>query len=135
MRGIANQTIFLAAFIMLMAVGKAIAQPPGQQDFLRDCAECHGTDGKGARPEKRAAPGYISVDLSQISRNNGGEFPRQQVYDAIDGSHRIGAHFRGDMPRWAGRYKIDEKDQPDAAQRVRQRISALVDFIQSIQEK
>jgi mono/diheme cytochrome c family protein len=135
MRGIANQIIFLAAFMLVMAAGKAVAQPPGQQDFLRDCAECHGTDGRGAQPEKRSAPGYISIDLTQISKHNGGEFPRQQVYDAIDGSHRIVAHFRGDMPRWGRRYNIDEKDQPDAEQRVRQRISALVDFIQSIQEK
>ncbi len=135
MRGIANQTIFLAAFILAMAAGKAIAQSSGQQDFMRDCAECHGTDGKEAQAEKRAAPGYISVDLTQISKQHGGEFPRQQVYDAIDGSHRIAAHFRGDMPRWAGRYKIDEKDQSGAGQRVHQRISALVDFIQSIQEK
>ncbi len=135
MRGIANQSIFLVAFMFVMAAGKAIAQPSGQQDFLRDCAECHGTDGKGAQAEKRAAPGYISVDLTQISKHHGGEFPRQQVYDAIDGSRRIAAHFRGDMPRWGQRYNIDAKNQPDAQQRVQQRISALVAFLQSIQEK
>lgn len=105
------------------------------KDYLQDCAECHGADGKGARPEKRTVRGYISVDLTQISKRNGGEFPRQKVYEAIDGRYRIAAHFRGDMPRWGARYRIDEKGNPEPEQRVQGRISALVDFVKSMQEK
>jgi mono/diheme cytochrome c family protein len=112
-----------------------MAQSSAGKDYLQDCAECHGADGKGAGAEKRTARGYVSTDLTQISERNGGEFPRQQVYDAIDGRHRIAAHFLGDMPRWGTRYSIDEKDNSAAEQPVRDRISALVDVVESMQEK
>lgn len=105
------------------------------KDYLQYCAECHGAEGRGAQPEKRAVPGYVSVDLTQISKRNGGEFPRQKVYDEIEGRQRIAAHFHGDMPRWGTRYHLDEKDQSQAAQRMRDRISAMVDFIELMQEK
>jgi hypothetical protein len=39
------------------------------------------------------------------------------------------------MPRWGARYRVDEKDKPDAEQRVRDRISGLADFVKSMQEK
>jgi mono/diheme cytochrome c family protein len=113
----------------------AMAQSLVSKDYLQDCAECHGADGKGAQPQKRAVRGYISVDLTQLSELNGGEFPRQKVHDAIDGRHRIAAHFRGSMPRWGARYSSDERDRADVEQHVHARIAALVDFIESMQEK
>lgn len=134
MVGMPYKTILLAACIFLVA-GTARAQSAGSKDYLHDCAECHGTDGKGAQAEKRTARGYVSTDLTQISKRNGGEFPRRKVYDAIDGRHRIGAHFRGDMPRWGARYRVDENDHSKSEQEVRDRISALVDFVESMQEK
>jgi hypothetical protein len=135
MRGTAYKSTLLASFMMVLVAGTAMAQSSASKDYLQDCAECHGADGKGAQPEKRTARGYVSIDLTRISERNGGEFPRQKVYDAIDGRYRIAAHFRGDMPRWGARYRVDEKDEPDAEQRVRDRISGLADFVKSMQEK
>jgi hypothetical protein len=135
MRGTVYKSILLTCFTLVLVAGAAMAQSSSSKDYLQDCTECHGADGKGARPEKRTARGYVSVDLTQISKNNGGGFPRLQVYDAINGRHRIAAHFLGDMPRWGTRYSIDEKDGPAAEQRVRDRISALVDLVESMQEK
>jgi hypothetical protein len=135
MRGTAIKSTLFAGFTFVLVTGIAMAQSSASKDYLQDCAECHGADGKGAQPEKRTARGYVSVDLTRISKNNGGEFPRVQVYDAINGRNRIAAHFLGDMPRWGTRYSIDERDGPAAEQRVRDRISALVDFVESMQEK
>ena len=118
-----------------MMLGSARAQSPASNDYLHDCAECHGADGKGAQASKRAVRGYISVDLTQISRRNGGEFPRDKVRDAIDGRNRIAAHFSGDMPRWGERYSIEEPGNREARERIQHRISVLVDYIESIQEK
>ena len=135
MLGTAYKRILFVGFMGLMVAGTAMAQPLASNDYLQDCADCHGADGKGAEPEKRTLRGYVSTDLTQISKRNGGEFPRQKVYDAIDGRHRIAAHFRGDMPRWGARYGTDQNDKTQPEQGVHARISALVDFIASMQEK
>jgi len=84
----------------------------------------------------REVKGYMSVDLTQLSKANGGQFPRQAVYDAIDGRKRFPAHFIGDMPTWGLQYQ--EKNQESSAEgkeKVKSRISALVDYIESLQEK
>ena len=131
----AFKRIMLAGLVSVLCAGAARADSSGKKAYLRDCAECHGADGKGAQPEKRMLRGYVSVDLTTISRRNGGEFPRQKVYDAIDGHHRIAAHFQGDMPRWGARYGIDENGNEASDLQARERISSLVSFIESIQEK
>jgi len=134
MRGtILISTILIAGALLVATFALAEALP--SQDYLHDCAECHGADGRGAQAAKRAVPGYISIDLTQISKRNGGTFPRQKVEDAIDGRSRIKAHFHGDMPRWGARYRIDQNNQGVSEEQVRDRIKGLVDFIESIQEK
>ncbi len=82
----------------------------------------------------RTVPGYIAVDLTQLSEANGGQFPRQQVYDAIDGRKRFPAHFVGDMPTWGLKYQ-QNKETPNSGARDERRISALVDYIESLQDK
>jgi mono/diheme cytochrome c family protein len=115
-------------------VGHANADPTGKDDYLADCARCHGADGKGHVLEMSAVPGYISVDLTQLSNENDGHFPRQKVYNAIDGRKRFPAHFIGDMPTWGLKYG-QARVGPDREEQVKRRISALVDFVESIQEK
>jgi hypothetical protein len=80
--------------------------------------------------------GYVSVDLSQLSKANGGLFPHQEVYDAIDGRKRFPAHFVGDMPTWGLKYQQPDRELPPGTeQEVTRRISALVSYIESIQQK
>lgn len=135
MRGNVHKRLAVVVLVFALAGGNAAAGSSASNDYLRDCAECHGADGKGSQAAKRAVLGYVSVDLTQISQRNGGEFPREKVRDAIDGRNRIAAHFSGDMPRWGQRYSLDEAGSAQAGARVQGRISALVDFIESIQEK
>jgi len=110
----------------------ACAEPLGKQDYLADCARCHGIDGKGSVPKMRAVPGYMTVDLTQLSENNAGQFPRQKVFDAIDGRKRLPAHFLGDMPIWGLKY---QQEGPEGEERARQKISGLVDYVESLQAK
>jgi hypothetical protein len=135
MRGLAHKRILLAVLASLWMMGTAPSQPLASNDYLHDCAECHGADGKGAPSEKRTLRGYVSTDLTQLSKLNGGQFPRQKVYDAIDGRNRIAAHFQGDMPRWGAHFGLEQNDKPQSEQALHAKISALVDFIESIQEK
>jgi mono/diheme cytochrome c family protein len=112
--------------------GSAAGDSIGRGDYLADCARCHGVDGKGRVPAMSAVPGYISVDLTQLSRNNNGVFPHQEVYDAIDGRKRFPAHLIGDMPTWGLKYA--QRSSTDSEHKVRSKISALVAYIESIQE-
>jgi mono/diheme cytochrome c family protein len=117
-----------------MVGGTASGNPLGKDDYLADCARCHGVDGKGRGQGMSAVPGYISVDLTQLSKKNDGQFPRQEVYDAIDGRKRFPAHFIGDMPTWGLKYN-QAKLGPDNEKKLKRRISALVEYIESLQEK
>lgn len=110
------------------------ADSPGKQAYLQDCARCHGTDGTGNSSAMRAVPGYVAVDLTKLSASNGGKFPRQKVYDIIDGRKRFSVHFIGDMPIWGLKYQDQNGDAANEA-KVRHRISALVDYIESMQAK
>jgi mono/diheme cytochrome c family protein len=117
------------------AVGaSASGDLPGKKDYLADCARCHGVDGKGAVAAMRGVRGYRAVNLTQLSKENNGQFPRQKVYDTIDGRHRFPAHFVGDMPSWGRKYQQGEAT-PQSEAEVKRRISALVDYIESLQDK
>ena len=135
MRGRVYRSILLMGLIMVLATRLARAQWTARDDYMHDCAQCHSADGKGVQAEKRAVPGYVSIDLTQVSKRNAGEFPRQKIYDMIDGRNRIRAHFQGDMPRWGARYRVDANNNPVDEQQVHKRISALVDYIESLQQK
>jgi len=110
------------------------ADPVGRKYYLADCARCHGVDGKGSVSKMRAVPGYVTVDLTGLAENNGGQFRRQQVYDAIDGCKRFPAHFIGDMPACGLKYQPDNRGT-EGEEKVRRRILALVDYIESLQAK
>ena len=119
----------------LMPMENASADSSAKKDYLADCARCHGADGKGHVAAMRYVPGYKSIDLTQLSKQNGRRFPRQEVYDTIEGRKRFPAHFIGDMPTWGLQYREDQKLGPEAEARVKRKISDLVDCIESIQEK
>ncbi|MGO9604646.1 MAG: c-type cytochrome [Candidatus Binataceae bacterium] len=116
-------------------MGTASAQSSGKQAYLADCARCHGPDGTGHVPAMREVPGYRSVDLTQVAKENGGQFPRQEVLDAIEGSKRFPAHLVGGMPIWGRAYGQGENLSDADQRKVKDKIAALVEYIGSIQEK
>ena len=73
----------------------ALAQPAGPEvgasgrlvsgasDFRQYCAQCHGLKGVGDGP---VAPALAKkpANLTLLSKNNGGVFPEQEVYNFID---------------------------------------------------
>jgi mono/diheme cytochrome c family protein len=128
--------VLFSVLLWLVSAGSVSAGESGKRDYLTDCAPCHAADGKGRVPAMREVKGYRSVDLTQLSRTHGGQFPRQTVYDAIDGSARFPLHFVGDMPRWGLRYQDKNKDLgAQDREEIRRKISALVDYIESLQAK
>jgi len=120
---------------VLAGVTVAAAGTSGKELYQRDCARCHGDDGKGAAPSMRAVPGYVSVDLTLLSNENGGRFPRQEVQDAIEGSTRFPAHLIGGMPLWGRIYAPGPNPAAKDQQQAREKIAVLTDYIESLQSK
>ncbi|MEM7584802.1 MAG: c-type cytochrome [Acidobacteriota bacterium] len=134
--------LVLSTLAMLLATVTANAQPEnptasttsatmGKQSFRSYCASCHGTEGRG----DGSVAEYLKVppaDLTTISQRNSGEFPFEQVYQAIDGRTPKRSHGSRDMPVWGDAFKMT-RDNPDE-EGVKKKISELVHFLESIQQ-
>jgi hypothetical protein len=109
----------------------------GIVEFEIACMPCHGIEGRGdgslANSLKRRP-----ADLTQIAKSNGGIFPSKKVAEIIDGRESVAAHGVRDMPVWGDRYRVVTEAGEGAAeveQRARTQINALVDYLETIQEK
>lgn len=134
----ASRLLLLAAASLTIAAGasSAHAEVSGKQDYLSNCASCHGADGKGHGEALYVVPGLQPPDLTTLSKNNGGVFPTQRVYDSIDGRAGIPSHKRFDMPFWGTTFQREGQEftAPSEAA-VKARIMKIVDYIKSIQQK
>jgi mono/diheme cytochrome c family protein len=102
----------------------------GKPLYDQYCATCHGRDGKGGGPSAN----LLSVkptDLTQIAKNNKGDFPFWSVYDAIDGRKLVKGHGDREMPIWGQALTLGGSTAAGA--QARGQILALVHYIQSIQ--
>jgi mono/diheme cytochrome c family protein len=98
--------------------------------FATHCASCHGRNAKGAgivTSELRNSP----PDLTRFTTRNGGVFPRERIYQIIDGRH-VKAHGDRDMPIWGDAFSRT-RGLSEAA--VKTRIDALVRHLEAIQER
>jgi mono/diheme cytochrome c family protein len=104
------------------ASGWAQDLDPGKTAYLSSCAPCHGADAKGF--------GILGVvyklqppSLTVLAKRNDGEFPARAVNEIIDGLKFVEAHGTREMPIWG----FDVM--------VRSRITAIVDYLNRVQEK
>jgi mono/diheme cytochrome c family protein len=107
----------------------------GRLEYQGYCAVCHGENGKGDGIVSR----YLLIkpaDLTQLSKNNRGEFPFWRTYWTIDGRQEVKGHGSRVMPIWGNRFRSEEGPEGPAAwiDLARGRIWQLVVFLQSIQE-
>jgi mono/diheme cytochrome c family protein len=133
-----------AALALLIAAtaSAAAAQEPdlGRIEFMANCAQCHGTGGKG----DGVIAGYLTVpppDLTVIQRDNDGVFPEGVLYEIIEGGGSTDVHGSREMPAWGDRFSADAylqlgplaPEERDAF--IRERIEALVGYIARLQAK
>jgi mono/diheme cytochrome c family protein len=107
----------------------------GRLEYQGYCAICHGENGKGNGIMAR----YLLIkpaDLTQLSKNNRGEFPFWRTYWTIDGREEVKGHGSRVMPIWGDRFRSEQGAEGPAAwiDLARGRIWQLVVFLQSIQE-
>ena len=116
-----------------------VSQPStAKKDYVLHCADCHGVTGVGDGPATQVIPGFKPTNLTRLSKNNGGKFPRQEVQDVIDGRKRLTGHYDSDtdMPLWGLTFQPEGREfSKEAEEKVKARISGLVKYIEEIQEK
>lgn len=124
-----------AALPLVLASGATLAagevSEMQREDFFAYCASCHGPSGHGDGPvavELKKRP----ADLTQLAKNNNGNFPYTRVRAVIDGrGQALGIHGPAEMPVWGERFRQEGKNDTQ----VRGKILNIVDYLVSIQEK
>lgn len=129
--------VLAAAVSIAMVASAAAAQgeiPPeviedGRHAYVSLCSSCHGESGKGdgpMAPELSTKP----IDLTQIARQNKGQFPFWHVFNTIDGRTILRAHGGPEMPVWGSRSEALYGKFP-----TREWMLAVTFYIESIQQK
>jgi mono/diheme cytochrome c family protein len=111
----------------------------GRREFEDNCATCHGMEARGDGPMRPFLVRPPS-DLTLLAQRFGGTFPRSLVADLIDGRGMAapGPHGTRDMPVWGRVYREQSEAQTRGTPfppewSVRGRITALVDYLQTLQ--
>jgi mono/diheme cytochrome c family protein len=89
-----RNAMIVASMLFISTAGSVFAvEPSGAREYWDNCARCHGSDAKGNGPDSDENPGSRPADLTHIARRNGGKFPRQVIYDVIDGGQLVPGHY------------------------------------------
>lgn len=127
----------LIAASVVHTAERAQVKPPaqdyasGEYLFRTFCASCHGVSGKGDGPIAGALR-VRTPDLTLLTAQGNGAFPRVAVRDAIDGRRAVGMHGPSGMPIWGDALR---RTQGQDELIVRRRIDALVLHIESLQPR
>ena len=129
-------TILTAACLAMAWPGAAPASAgqsySGNADYQVFCSSCHGSTAKGDGVIAKSLPKH-PADLTQLKARNKGVFPEEKVSKTIDGREPLSAHGNSDMPAWGDVFAKSSESQ--GAEAAKARIAALVDYLQSLQEK
>jgi len=112
--------------------GNVAVQVAGSSLFLSYCAACHGASARGDGPladQLRVRP----PDLTLLARRAKGSFDKEKVRRIVDGRDPVKGHGGPDMPVWGDAFK--SADEGYSEQKAAQRIVALVDYLEDIQQK
>lgn len=113
------------------AAAKTERVAAGRLSYRVHCASCHGEGGRGDGPMVQALKVRPS-DLTRLAAAPGGRFPRDEVYQVIDGRREVLGHGHGAMPVWGATFQDRGKDSPQERE-VREKILDLLAYLESIQ--
>ena len=135
------QTSVIATLLTVTANAWALTPlERGRIEYDHQCASCHGITAKGDGPLR---PFLVKPpsDLTTLAQRHGGKLPEQQVREMIDGwgMNEPGPHGNREMPVWGQRFREDAQQtrmgrwKPE--RKVRERLDALLTYLQSVQAK
>ncbi len=133
----------LFAMALTLGTGQALAIDDelkvGQLIFQQQCAVCHGMTGEGDgliaglfKKKPRA--------LSQLSKENGGEYPFELVYRTLKATEADPAHGAPQMPVWGSYFMVEKAledpsiDNTEAMIAIG-RLLSVVYYIETLQEE
>lgn len=107
-----------------------------ERDFRLYCSNCHGESGRGDGPKTFGLSGP-APDLTGLSKRNGSVFPRERLQAIIDGREVLKNHGDREMPVWGVWFKMEAEEDLGGAEgdegTVQRRITALIDFLETLQ--
>lgn len=108
---------------------KDITPTSGRQMFAAYCAVCHGALANG---DGRAASALTvkPTDLTLLSANNRGKFPRERVQYLLTDVQNQYAHGSADMPLWCPAFRSLDKHAPGVTSI---RVHNLVSYLETLQ--
>jgi hypothetical protein len=88
--------------------------------------------------ERKFAESRSEMVTARMPQSDGGRFPRERIYDVIDGGNRLAGHYNFDspMPLWGLSFPL--KGTPytsESEASVWNCINLLLDYLESIQQK
>ena len=127
----------LSAFLLAAATGcveTRTEEATGEQLYLRCCASCHGTSGRG---DGSLAASLVPppTDLTLLAQRAGGKFDETAVMMTIDGRQLVVQHGPREMPVWGAVFAEDHMSEPFATYRPILDARALADYLRTFQRK
>jgi len=120
--------------LTVMAMALPAVAKDGRSLYMRNCAACHGPEGKG----DGLASTFLTpkaTDLTTIAARNGGTFPHNAVLQKINGTVEIPAHGDVAMPVWGERFAQESASPAGKKTEARGHLILLIDHLESIQGK
>ena len=106
----------------------------GSNMYSTYCAVCHGADAKGSGPAASALKTH-PVDLTVLSKKNGGAFPSAHVATVLQFGVENPAHGNKEMPIWGDLFQSLNTGDHQTAGQTHLRIYNLVEYLKTIQQK
>lgn len=82
----------------------------GREMYLKYCASCHGSDGKGKGVVSRDLKVKVP-DITVLKSKNRGIYPVERVMSSIDGSRAVRAHGDRQMPVWGEVFRQEHEKE------------------------
>lgn len=101
----------------------------GAEMYRGYCGPCHGAKGLGDGPSAVALK-TKPTDLTRLAAANKGQFPAERVAMVLEFGVAVPAHGSTDMPTWGSTFRVMGDETT-----VRQRVTALTRYLESIQAK
>jgi mono/diheme cytochrome c family protein len=122
----------LAVAWLGLAPASAEQSYSGSSDYQVFCSSCHGATAKGDGVIAKSLPKH-PADLTQLTTRNKGVFPDDKITRTIDGRDASSSHGSSEMPAWGDVFAKSSESQ--GAEAAKARIAALVEYLQSLQDK
>jgi mono/diheme cytochrome c family protein len=134
--------VLLATAGLLLAACAAPPPPPvapqmgGRELFVRYCASCHGTEGRGDGPAAGALQPPPN-DLTRLTERFGKADILPEIMASIDGRRPVRAHGGSGMPVWGESFEAElrQSDRAYPATTTLRREQLIADYLVTLQAK